>query len=200
VGASPPPLSNAGRTIIQRTHLPTRSKAANPLRSIAALQNLADFARGFPNLAPASWSAVVGARPPPLANAGRTIIQRTTSPPARKRRIRAAPSPHSNTSPPSHGASRSSRQRFGVRLWAKPSTAFLCRTDSHPAHHLPTRSKAANPRRSIAALQYVAAFPRGFPNLAPASWSAVVGEALHRFRLPDGRSSSALPPHPPEKR
>jgi hypothetical protein len=50
------------------------------------------------------------------------------------------------------------------------------------------------------ALQNVADFPRGFPNLAPASWSAVVGEALCRFRMPDERSSSAPPPHPLEKR
>jgi hypothetical protein len=42
-GRSPPPLSNAGRTFIQRTHVLTRSKAANPLRSIAALQNVAGF-------------------------------------------------------------------------------------------------------------------------------------------------------------
>jgi hypothetical protein len=83
-----------------------------------------------------------GRSPLPLSDAGQTLIQRTTSPPARKRRIRAAPSPHSNTSPPSHGASRTSRQRLGVRLWAKPSTAFDCRTDDHPAHYLPTRPKS----------------------------------------------------------
>ncbi|HVR35170.1 MAG TPA: hypothetical protein VMS21_04895, partial [Methylomirabilota bacterium] len=49
-----------------------------------------------------------------------------------------ASSPHSKTSPTSRGASRTSRQRFGVRLWAS---------------------------------------------------------ALYRFRMPDGRSSSALPSH-----
>jgi hypothetical protein len=50
--------------------------------------------------------------------------------------------PHSKTSPTSHGASRSARQRPGVRLWAKPSTAFACRTVVHSAHHLHTRSKS----------------------------------------------------------
>jgi hypothetical protein len=79
VGASPLPLSTAGRTFIQRITSPPAQKAANPLRSIAALQNVADFARRFPNLAPASWSVVVGASPLPLSYAGRAFIPLTTS-------------------------------------------------------------------------------------------------------------------------
>jgi hypothetical protein len=35
-----------------------------------------------------------------------------------RRHSSAPPSPHSKTSPPLDGASRTSRQRFGVRLWA----------------------------------------------------------------------------------
>jgi hypothetical protein len=102
-----------------------------------------------------------GRSPPPLSNADRTLFPLTTSPHARKRRIRSAPSPHSKTSPTSHGATRSSRQRPGVRLWAKPSTDVECRADALHPHQLHTRSKAANPLRSIAALHNVAGIPRG---------------------------------------
>jgi hypothetical protein len=75
----------------------------------------------------------------------------------------------------------------------QPSTAFACRTGVHPAHQPHTRSKAAKSLRSIAALQNVADFARGFPILAPASWSAVVGEALHRFRMPEHQSPTLRP-------
>jgi hypothetical protein len=66
VGESPLPLPHAGRTFSGRTISPRARKAAKSLRSIAALQNVAAFARGCPNRAPAFWSAVVGASPLPL--------------------------------------------------------------------------------------------------------------------------------------
>jgi hypothetical protein len=42
VGGSALALSSAGRAFIRTIHLHLRSKAANPLRSIAALQNVTD--------------------------------------------------------------------------------------------------------------------------------------------------------------
>jgi hypothetical protein len=53
---------------------------ADGIPRIAAVQYVADFAWCFPILAPASWSAVVGASPLPLSYAGRTFIPPITSP------------------------------------------------------------------------------------------------------------------------
>jgi hypothetical protein len=84
--------------------------------------------------------------------------------PLEKRRIRFAPSPHSKTSPTSRGGFRISRQRFGVRLWAKPSTAFDYRTDAHPEHHLPTRSKSGESASLHRRTPKRRRLPTGLPN------------------------------------
>jgi hypothetical protein len=167
----------------------------------ATVPSASKSAWGFPNFAPAFWSAVVGASPLPLSHAGRTFVQRTTSPRARKaanplalhrrtpkrRRLRMG-LPEPRASVLECGCGRSPLPLL------KAGRAFIQRTTS------PRARKAAKSLRSIAALQNVADFARGFPNCAPASWSAVVGEALYRFRMPDGRPSSAPPLHALEKR
>jgi hypothetical protein len=164
----------------------TQRKAAKSLRSIAALQKVADIAWGFPNLAPAFWTAVVGASPLPLSHAGRTFNHRTTSPPARKA---ANPLPlHRRT--PKRGRHRTGFPNCAAASWsavvgASPlPLSFAGWTFIQPIH-IHTRSKAAKSLRSIAALQNVADIAWGFPNCASASWSA--GRLGKRFTALEGR-------------
>jgi hypothetical protein len=71
--------------------------------------------------------------------------------------VACAPSPHSKTSPTSRAASRIARQRFGVRLWAKPSAAFACRTGAPSADQLPMRSECGDSETTL--VKYLDATP-----------------------------------------
>jgi hypothetical protein len=84
VGASPLPLSFAGWAFIEVSRFIRARKAAKSLRSIAAVQDVADFACGFPNFASVFWSAVVGVSSLPLPGAGRALIEVSSSIRARK--------------------------------------------------------------------------------------------------------------------
>jgi hypothetical protein len=107
----------------------------------------------------------------------------------RKRRSRFAPSPHSKRWPTSHGASRISRQRFGLRLWAPALYRFRMPDGrsiiAPPPHPLEKRRIRF---RSIAALQNVADIALAFRIARRRPGVRLWAPALYRFLLPDGRS------------